>query len=256
MAETPKRPKISKRPEDPKVPPWASDPEGLLKSRPGSIKIALTGGLATGKSTVAALFEVFGASRLDFDRYARQAVAPDSPGLSEVVKLFGPGCLLPGGEMNRTFVGKKVFKDPVLRKGLEDIIHPETWKLMLQNLKSPNLKPVTVIEIPLLFEAGLETLFDHVLLSFAAPETQLRRLLFRDPKLGKSLAKKMIAAQTPILEKLRRAKSVVNNDGPLARTIYQTKDLWDALIKNLDPPAQTSGLAPDPMRPNHKNGRD
>jgi dephospho-CoA kinase len=186
---------------------------------------------------VAALFEVFGATKLDYDRFARQAVAPDGAFLPEVVKLFGPKCLLPSGELNRAWVGKKVFKDPSLRKQLEAIIHPETWALMLQSLKSTNLKPLTIIEIPLLFEAGLESRFDRVILSFATPETQLRRLRFRDPKLSKSQAKRMINSQTSILDKVRRAQMIVNNDGPLSLTIYQTKDLWDLLT------ASPNGLA-------------
>jgi dephospho-CoA kinase len=258
MAELLIRPKSSKRPEDPQVPPWATDPQGLLKSRPGSIKLALSGGLASGKSTVAALFEVFGATRLDFDDLARQAVAPNSPALAEIVKLFGPKSLLPDGQMNRAYLAKKVFKNPLLRKSLEAIIHPETWKLMLENLKAPELKPVIVIEIPLLFEVGLESLFDQVLLCFAKPETQLRRLIFRQPKLGKSLAKKMLAAQTPILDKLRRAKMIVNNEGPLSQTIYQAKELWDLLTASPEAqlvPPSASPLA-GPQAPERKNPLD
>jgi dephospho-CoA kinase len=198
--------------------------------------VALTGGLASGKSTVATLFEVFGANRLDFDRFAREAVAPGAPCHGPVAELFGPKCLMPDGQIDRAYVGKRAFKDAGLRKLLEGIIHPETWKIMLRRLKEGPPAPATVIEIPLLFEAGLDSLFARVILAFASPDVQLRRLMFRDPKLGKSQAKKMIASQMPILEKLRRATAVINNDGSLSVAIYQAKDLWDALVAS-PPPA-------------------
>lgn len=228
-------PRPSRRPEEPGPPSWATDPEGLLKARPGSLPVALTGGLASGKSTVATLFEVFGANRLDFDRFSREAVAPGTVGLERVVEIFGPKCLQPDGQLDRPYVRKRVFKDQTLKKYLEDIIHPATWKIMLKCLKVGPPAPVTVIEIPLLFEARLDSLFDRVILAFASPEVQLRRLMFRDPKLGKSQAKKMIASQMPILEKLRRAKTVVNNDGSLSEAIYQAKKLWDSLVPKAPP---------------------
>jgi dephospho-CoA kinase len=184
---------------------------------------------------VATLFEVFGATRLDFDRFAREVTLPEGPCFQAVVDLFGPKSLASDGQIDRAFIGKKVFKDSQLRRALEEIIHPETWNLMLQRLKKPYPKPVTVIEIPLLFEANLQSRFERVILSFASPENQLRRLLFRDPKAKKSHAKRMIASQIPILEKIRRAQAIVDNNGSLTVAIYQTKELWDKLTGSLSP---------------------
>jgi dephospho-CoA kinase len=190
---------------------------------------------------VAAVFEILGAARLDFDLFAREAVAPGGAAYGAAQEIFGPKCLLPDGTLDRAYVGRLAFKDPALRRRLEEAVHPETWRLMLLRLSEPNPRPVTVIEIPLLFEARLDPLFDRVLLTFASPDNQLRRLMFRDPKLRKSQAKRMIASQMPILEKLRRAKMVINNDGPLSRAIYQAKDLWDRLTA---PPEAPPGATP------------
>ncbi|MDR3135544.1 MAG: dephospho-CoA kinase, partial [Deltaproteobacteria bacterium] len=127
MASPKKPPKLVPRPADPAPPPWALDPDGLLKPGPSSIRVALTGGLASGKSTVAALFEVFGAARLDFDLFARQAVAPGGACYRQARDLFGPKAVLPDGQLDRAFIGGKVFKDKELRQALEAIVHPETW---------------------------------------------------------------------------------------------------------------------------------
>jgi dephospho-CoA kinase len=162
-------------------------------------------------------------------------MTPDGPCYQAVVDLFGRKSLASDGRIDRGYVGKKVFKDIKLRRALEEIIHPETWLLMLRRLKEPNPKPVTVIEIPLLFEANLQSRFERVILSYASPENQLRRLLFRDPKIRKSHAKRMIASQISILEKVRRAQAIVDNNGSLATAIYQTKELWDKLTAGLSP---------------------
>jgi dephospho-CoA kinase len=218
---------------DPGPPAWATDPEGRLKSSHSAIKVALTGGLASGKSTVAALFEVFGAARLDFDQLARQAVVPGGECHQQVAELLGPRSVKADGQLDRTFIGRKVFKDKELRLALEALIHPETWRLMFLWLKETPPKPVTVIEIPLLFEARLNTLFDRIVLSFASQETQLSRLLYRNPKLGKRQALRMIESQMPMTEKLRRADMIIDNNGHLPIAIHQTKDLWDKLTAGL-----------------------
>ncbi|MDR1677806.1 MAG: dephospho-CoA kinase, partial [Deltaproteobacteria bacterium] len=228
--DSPARPgRLKPREPESAPPPWAVDPEGLLKSDQSSLKVALTGGLASGKSTVAVLFEVFGAVRLDFDQLSREVVQPDGSCYQKVIDLFGPKVTLDDGRLDRTFISRKVFKDKDLRLSLEAIMHPEIWRLMLVKLKKLGQKPVVVIEVPLLYEAGLNSLFDHVILSFASPENQLRRLLFRNPKLSKGQAKRMISTQMPILEKLRRANLIIDNNGSFSVAIYQTKNIWDKL---------------------------
>ncbi|MDR1109234.1 MAG: dephospho-CoA kinase [Deltaproteobacteria bacterium] len=211
-------------------PDWAADPDGLLVSGPSSVKVAITGGLASGKSTVATLFEVFGASRLDFDQFARQALAPGGAGHGEAAAILGPKAVLPDGQLDRALIGRRIFRDPALRLALEAIVHPLTWGLMLSRLRELGPRPMVAIEVPLLYEARLDPLFDRVILSFASPETQLGRLVLRNPSLGRRQARRMLRAQMPILEKLRRASMVIDNNGPLTVAIRQAKELWDALV--------------------------
>ncbi|MDR2456227.1 MAG: dephospho-CoA kinase [Deltaproteobacteria bacterium] len=222
------RPKLEKRAPDPPPPPWATDPEGLLRSRPGAVKAALTGGIATGKSLASEIFAVFGAERIDFDDLCRRAVAKGSPGLDEVASLFGPKVIAPDGQMDRAKVAKIVFKDKVAREALEAVIHPAAWSLMLGDLKALPPSPLVVIEVPLLFEANLAPLFNPVIFCFAKIETQLARLKSRD-KMGRWAAKRRLKAQMPMAEKLRRADMIIDNDGPVAKTLWQVKDLWRRL---------------------------
>jgi dephospho-CoA kinase len=221
-------PKPPARPPDAPPPSWATDPDGLLASAPGSVKAALTGGIATGKSMVAELLAAFGAGRVDFDELCRRAVAKDSEGLAEVAALLGGGVLTPDGQLDRPKVARLVFKDPEARKALEGVIHPLAWRLMLSELAKLPTAPLVVVETPLLYEAALDSLFKPVLLCFARPETQKARLRARD-RLGWLAARRRLAAQTPIMEKLRRADIVIDNDGPPARLVRRVKGVWDLL---------------------------
>jgi dephospho-CoA kinase len=175
------------------------------------VKAALTGGIASGKSTVAALLEAFGARLVDFDVLAREALEPGTPTWERALALFGPKARLADGQLDRPFMAKKVFKDPELRQALEDIVHPFTWGRMLQELSRGGPWPLTVVDIPLLYEANLQSLFPVVILSFATPATQIRRLLSRSPGLSERQAKRILKNQLPITDKLRRADVILNN---------------------------------------------
>ncbi|MDR3154758.1 MAG: dephospho-CoA kinase [Deltaproteobacteria bacterium] len=236
MDKPPPRPE--KRPPEPPPPPWASDPDGLLKSRPGSVRLALTGGVASGKSTVAELFRAFGAEVIDFDLLAREALAPGGECLPAAAALFGPRSVLKDGTLDRAWVARRIFKDDKLREALEAEVHPYTWRRMLSELSSLREAPVIVVDVPLLFEARLNTLFRPTVLCFASAATQLRRLRERNPDLSGREAKRVIRSQLPPAEKLRLADCVVSNDGPLRETIRQAKALWDRLSS---PDALTGG---------------
>jgi dephospho-CoA kinase len=199
-----------------------------LASRPGSVKASLTGGVASGKSVLAELLAAFGAERLDFDDLCRRVVAKGAPGLVEVERLFGPKIMTPDGEMDRGKVAKIVFKDKEARKALEAIIHPAAWDLMMLDLKALAQRPLVVVEVPLLFEAALDSLFSPVILSFVKERTQKARLRARDG-LSRWEAARRLAAQIPMAEKIRRADIVIDNDGSLTKTIRQAKSLWDFL---------------------------
>jgi dephospho-CoA kinase len=222
-------PRAAKRPPDPPPPTWARDPQGLLKSARGRVRAALTGGVASGKSTAAALFEAFGARIIDFDLLAREALAPQTPTFEAALALFGPKALLPDGSLDRPLLAKKIFRDRELRLRLEAIVHPFTWGRMLEELAKGPPAALTVIDIPLLYEASLHTLFSPVMVCFASPGLQIRRLLFRSPSLSKRMAKKILLNQLPTSEKLRHADIVLNNEGGMRELIRQTKAVCQSL---------------------------
>jgi len=178
--------------------------------------IGLTGGIATGKSTVAQVLRAQGCSVIDADQLARQAVAKGSEGFQRVVRVFGSEVLNSKGDLDRNRLGKAVFSDPKLRDELEKIIHPLVRQLALaekSRLKSKGLDQA-FYDVPLLFEKNLEALFDQVLLVYAPEETQIERMKTRDGFSEKE-ARKRLAAQVPIEEKKKRAGTVIENTGTL-----------------------------------------
>ncbi|UQZ89274.1 dephospho-CoA kinase [Deltaproteobacteria bacterium Smac51] len=210
-------------------PDWASEnkPDAeMLESGPGRVRLALTGGIATGKSTVARMFVELGAREIDFDHLARLAVEPGSKGFESAAALFGPEAVGADGQLNRPFIGKIVFSDPEKKKALESIIHPETWRLMGEHLKAMADEKAVVISVPLLFEAGLETFFSPIALVFASSAAQLKRLTARSPEMGEEQALRMMAGQWPTSAKLCGSTHVINNNGSLEETFRQVQDLW------------------------------
>jgi dephospho-CoA kinase len=262
--KTPEPPILIPRAPAPPPPSWAKDPDGLLKSVKGSVKVGLTGGVASGKSTLDELLIAFGAKLIDYDILSREALQKDSEGYKDAVKLFGPKVVLKdGGELDRPLVAKLIYKDPKLKKALENIVHPYTWKRMLEELRklsapkedspsgevpSPEGLPekretgkdsskntgetqVIVIDVPLLYEADLYTLFSPTALCFATPANQIKRLMARNLKLSERDAKKILKNQWPITEKLRLADYVINNDGDIKELIRQARKLYDRLTE-------------------------
>ena len=187
-------------------------------------RIALTGGIATGKSHVRAAFERLGIPTIDADVLARQAVRPGSPGLEAVVSRFGGGVLEPSGELNRRALAALVFSDPEARQDLEAIIHPEVrdaterWFSRLD----PTAHAFAIADIPLLYETGLHLGFDAVIVAACEPQTQLRRIIERDG-LTKAEARQRLAAQLPIEDKVRRADHVIRTDGTYDDTERQVR---------------------------------
>lgn len=192
-------------------------------------RIALTGGIATGKSVVRRWFEQHGVPTSDADTRARDAVAPGSPGLAAVVRRFGPSVLDANGALDRKALGRLVFGDPRAREALEAIVHPivqaatDAWFAQLD----PST-PFALADIPLLYEVGRERDFDAVIVAACAPATQLARLRARD-HLSEEDARRRIAAQLPIEEKVRRADYVIRTDGTLADTERAAEAVLQAL---------------------------
>jgi dephospho-CoA kinase len=179
--------------------------------------IGLTGGIASGKSTVAAILRRLGAAVVNADELSREVVQPDTPGWSEIVESFGTEVLQPNRTLDRQKLRKIVFNDPEARKKLESIVHPRVRALAQQRIQEYAASgfAVVVYEVPLLFEGNLQSSLRPVILVAADVATQKRRLEERD-HLAASEADKHIAAQMSLEEKRRLADYVIENDGSLA----------------------------------------
>jgi dephospho-CoA kinase len=193
-------------------------------------RIALTGGIATGKSHVRARFEELGVPTIDSDILARQAVAPGTAGLAAVISRFGHGVLDSSGALDRHKLANVVFADTDARKALEEIIHPEVQRATDAWFASldPARHSYAIADIPLLYEVGRDPDFDRVIVVACDPVTQIQRVIKRD-QLTEAEARQRIAAQLPIEEKVRRADYVIRTDGPFADTERQVKEVWKAL---------------------------
>ena len=188
-------------------------------------RVALTGGIATGKSHVLAVFARAGVPTVDTDQLARAVVEPGTPALDAIVSRFGPQIVDPSGALDRRALADIVFSDPRARLDLEAIVHPavraaaEDWFAAL-----PASAPFAVVAIPLLFETGRERDFDAVIVTACAPETQLARLMARDG-LTEPDARRRLDAQLPLDEKRRRADYVIDTDGTVEETDRQVRVL-------------------------------
>lgn len=184
---------------------------------PSPYCLALTGGIACGKSTVGEMLEEMGLDRVDSDQVSRLVVAPGSYGLSQVAARFGERVLTPGGELDRRAMAEIVFADPKARQELEAILHPLIWEKMSQSMeRAQRERRETVFEIPLLFEKGSQTRFSTVWVVGASPAVQIQRLIKRDG-LTKEQAQARLDAQMSVQEKARMADYVLLNDGDHAQ---------------------------------------
>ena len=191
---------------------------------PDQRRIGLTGGIATGKSTVGQLLaERFGLPLLDADLYARGALAPGTPGARAVLARYGEAVAAKavdakalaagaGDAIDRAALGRVVFADPAERRWLEQLVHPLVRQSFEAELERLAHAPVVVLMIPLLFETGLESLCSEVWLVTCRPETQLQRLIGRDG-LTEHEARQRIAAQWPLARKQALADRLIHNDG-------------------------------------------
>ncbi|HEY2706024.1 MAG TPA: dephospho-CoA kinase [Candidatus Dormibacteraeota bacterium] len=193
--------------------------------------IGLTGGIATGKSTVARLLAGRGAAVVDADLLAREVVAPGSPALEEIASAFGPGVLTAAGELDRPGLAAVVFADPARRRILEEITHPRIAALMGRRIAAglESGAPLVVADIPLLFEGGRTGLVEGVMLVDAPEDVQLRRLMLRDG-LDEAAARARVAAQMPLGEKRRLATWVIDNGGTPESTAAQVGDWWERWV--------------------------
>lgn len=193
------------------------------------MNIGLTGGIATGKSTVSALLVSKGALLVDADVIAREVMLPGHPVLAAAVEHFGQAILLPDGTLDRRRLGDIVFHDPAERKALNDITHPairQEIREQMQTFEREHSDRLIVVDIPLLFESGLEAMFEQVLLVYAPFEVQVERLMERN-RLTKDEAVARIRSQMDIEEKKKRADVVIDNSGQPSETERQVDEFWN-----------------------------
>jgi dephospho-CoA kinase len=189
--------------------------------------IGLTGGVGSGKSTVAEMFREMGATVIDADQAAHEVYAPGTPGFDAVVREFGPQFVREDGAIDRQRLGAFVFNDePALRR-LNAIVHPlvREWMAARTAEAAERGDEVVIQDVPLLFENGLEGLFSSIVLVYAPEDVQLERLV-QGRGVPPDRARSMIAAQMPIEDKRRRAHHVVDNGGTIDETRRQVEEIW------------------------------
>lgn len=185
---------------------------------------ALTGGIGSGKSTVAALFRKEGLTVVDADKLARQVVEPGSEGLREVAQEFGSAVLLSDGSLDRAALARRVFSDPGARARLNAVVHPRVQSAAQAAFEAAFARGESLVcyEIPLLFETGQEGRFRPVVVVTTSLEAQLRRISARD-RLSEEEARARIAAQMPLSEKARRADVLIENDSDLPALVARAE---------------------------------
>jgi dephospho-CoA kinase len=192
----------------------------------------LTGGIASGKSTVASIFRSLGAQIVDADMIARQVVVPGEPPWRAIRDLFGKAVLNADGTINRSLLGQWVFNNPGLRRQLEKIVHPwvrARMNMQVDRLRQTSPHAVVIQDIPLLYESGMTEGLAEIIVVYAPRALQLRRLMQRDG-IGLADARVRLRAQLPLEEKCRRATFIINNSGEPAETREQTLNVYADLM--------------------------
>jgi len=197
------------------------------------LNVALTGGIASGKSTVVELLREKGAAIIDFDELTRYVEEPGRPAWQALVDFFGKEILHDDGTINRGRLGAIVFADAGKLAKLNKIVHPfvfREWKRRLKELTVDTSPAIIISDIPLLYEGGSQKRFDLVILVYAAPEQQLARLTARNG-CTPAEAGLRLRAQLPIDVKVPHADYVIDNSASLEETRRRTDEVWTELKK-------------------------
>jgi dephospho-CoA kinase len=196
------------------------------------LKAAVTGGIGTGKSVVLAQFAECGASVVDADVLVHDALGVGTPASERIRERFGDSVFAPGGRVDRARLGAIVFQDDHSRRDLEAILHPAVYRAIeaWMHAQESGGARVAVAEIPLLYETGHEGDFDCVVVTACDQDEQVRRAVGRSG-MTEADARRRIAAQWPLAEKIRRADFVIWTDGPIEATRQAARAVWDALLR-------------------------
>ena len=198
--------------------------------------IGLTGNIACGKSTVAAIFKELGATLIDADKVARDIVGKDKSALGKIIKHFGNEVINKDGTLNREKLGRKVFNDEKARQILNDITHPEIFKEinnLIEKYRSEGQK-IVIIEATLIVEREkLKKIIDKLIVVSASKDIQIKRLKDRDG-FSKEHAILRINSQIPTEEKIKHADFVIHNDSDIKKITKQIENIWRGLNINTD----------------------
>ncbi len=196
--------------------------------------IGLTGGIASGKTTVASILKEFGAEIIDADKVAREVVEPGKQAWIEIKSAFGDNAILPDGNINRKYLADLIFNNPQMRKVLNSIVHPKVINEINNKIdyyKQKGDTKVVVLDVPLLLETGMESMVDEVWVVAVDEETQINRMLKRD-KISVEEAKNRIKSQMPLKEKLKRGDKIIEGDLTLPSLKNKLQHMWNNMNFN------------------------
>jgi dephospho-CoA kinase len=209
---------------------------GTILGKDNRLLVAVTGGIASGKSVVSKMLEDLGAPIIDYDVIAREIVEPGKPAWKDIVACFGERVLRQDRSIDRKNLSDIVFRDPEKRKQLESFTHPriiEEGARQSDEIARKDPDAIIQVAVPLLIEINLQDRFHKVLLVYVPRETQIERLMKRDG-IAREAAESILKAQLPIDEKLRHADFVIHNEGTLEETRRQVEQVWEELKKCLN----------------------
>lgn len=193
--------------------------------------LGLTGGIACGKSHISRTLRRLGATIIDADRISHELTQSDAGVLSALRTAFGDAYFLADGRMDRAAMARLVFANPAARKALEDILHPAIFQKINQHIADAARKTVVVLDIPLLFETGSQTLCDEVWCAYTQEEDQLSRLMKRGYRREEAMQR--IGSQMPTAEKCRKADCAIDTSGSFEQTDAHVQSLWNDLIRRV-----------------------
>ena len=194
--------------------------------------IGLTGGIGCGKSEAAQYLKLLGAAHVDADEISRALTAGGGAALPEIRRVFGEAAFLPDGSLDRANLGKLVFGNEPARRALEGIIHPLVQRTMLERMDAAAQEgaKVVILDVPLLFETGMDALCDETWTLYLDRETQISRVVMRDG-LPREQAEARIDSQLSTEERNARATHAINTDQPIERTRAELEQLYRAALK-------------------------
>ena len=205
----------------------------MLASKP--YVIGLTGGIGCGKTEAAQYLKTMGAAHVDADAISRALTAEGGEALGEIRRVFGDAAFLPDGALDRASLGRLVFSNEPARRALEGIMHPLVQRTMLLRMDAAAEAgaPVVILDVPLLFETGMDALCDETWTLYASRQTQIARLAARD-RMERADAEARIDSQMPTEARVARATRAINTEQPIERTQAELTQLYQQALKRAE----------------------